>query len=191
MREMTRDELQDCLPDLLHGRLSADEAAIVERAVAADPELAAELAMLRAVRTAHRAAPAIDVSRIVQALPAPPTPVVAPVVDDLAQRRAAKQRPMISMRFARAAALLVVVGGGTMVTVWNGRGAGSSIPATPVSAESVAVAGAPMQLGLGTSTDDLSTEQLRQLEADIQALDGVPSADPDAMTDDLLAGEGA
>ncbi len=189
MRDMTRDELLDCLPDLLHGRLAADEAAAVERAVAADPDLMAELAMLRAIRTAHAAAPTLDVSRIVAALPTPPAATLAPEIDELAARREAK-RPWISQRFARAAALLVIVGGGTMVTVYSGR-TRAAMPLTPsVRAESVAVAATSMQLGLGASTDELSVEQLRALEADIQALDGVPSADPD-MGADLLAGEGA
>lgn len=190
MRNWTRDELQDCLPDLLHGRLPADEAAEVARAVAADPELTAELALLRSVRGAYRsAASSIDVSRIVSALPAPPAVPVSLLVDDLAARRAVNtRRPLISLRFARAAAVLVVVGGGTMITVWNGRRTADIPGVTPVSAESLVVAGQAMQLGFGTSTDDLSTEQLRALEADIQSLDGTPSADPDA-TIDLLDGE--
>ncbi len=190
MRDWTRDELQDCLPDLLHGRLPADEVAEVERAVAADPELSAELALLRSVRRAYRsAAPSIDVARIVSALPVPSAAQISPLVDDLAARRANKlRRPLISHRFARAAALLVVVGGGTMVTVWSGR-RNADIPAvTSVSAESLVAAGQAMQLRFGTSTDELSTEQLRALEADIQSLDGTPSADPDA-TIDLLDGE--
>lgn len=190
MREMTRDELQDCLPDLLNGRLAAAEAAVVERAVAADPELMAELAMLRTIRSAHRSFPAIDLARIVSALPPAPGSVVAPVVDDLALRREAK-RPLISYRFARAAALLVVVGGGTLVTVWNGRTRSDVTLPPAVMAESIAAAGSvAMQLGLGASTDDLSLEQLRALQADIRSLDGVPSAEPDAAVD-LLAEEGA
>ncbi|MDZ7630450.1 MAG: hypothetical protein U5K74_03555 [Gemmatimonadaceae bacterium] len=191
MRDMTRDELQDCMPDLLCGRLGAEQAATVERAIAADPELAEELALLRRVRNAHGAAPSFDVSRIVSALPSPPSVVVAPPVDDLAERRNAKRRPLISQRFARAAALVVVVGGGTLATLWNGSAGTAGGRTTVTRAESVAVGiPATMQLGLGASTDDLSVEQLRALEADIEALDGVPSADPEFLSD-LLPGEGA
>ncbi len=193
MRDMTRDELQDRLPELLHGRLSAAEAAELERAVSADPELAEELTLLRTVRAAHRHAPAIDVSRIVAALPAPRVePVVThsvPVVDDLAARRNAK-RPLISRQFARAAAVLVVVGGGTMVSVWERRGPAPTELAPVIRAETASVAGNSMQLGLGTSTDELTVDQLRALESDIRALDGVPSAEPEATTD-LLPAEGA
>ncbi len=189
MRDMTRDELQDCLPDLLNGHLSVADAAVVERAIAADPELAEELALLRAVRAAYRAAPAVNVAQIVSALPASPGATVAPVVDDLAARRNAK-RPVVSMRFARAAALLVVIGGGTMVTVWNGRQHRDLTGIPSAAAESLAVATTAPQLGLGASTDELSVEQLRALEADIRALDGVPAAEPET-TVDLFSAEGA
>lgn len=193
MRDMTRDELQDRLPELLHGRLSATDAAALERAVSADPALAEELALLRTVRAAHRHAPVIDVSRIVGALPAPRVvPVVTrsvPVIDELAERRNAK-RPLISLRFARAAAVLIVVGGGTMVSVWERGGTAPTPVVSAVSAESASVAGSTMQLGLGTSTDELTVEQLRALEADIRSLDGVPSADPEFAAD-LLPAEGA
>ncbi len=189
MRDRTRDELQDLLPDLMHGRLAATDAEVLEQAIAADPELAAELALLRSVRAAQRPAPVLDITRIVSALPAPPAARIAPALDDLSLRREAK-RPMMSRAFARAAAVLVVVGGGTMVSVWGGRGTASSPVASVVAAESAAAAARTMQLGLGTSTDELSVEQLRALEADIRALDGVPSAEPDAAPD-LMSAEGA
>jgi anti-sigma factor RsiW len=190
MRDMTRDEMQDLLPELLHGRLTADVAAELGRAVAADPSLAAELAMLRAVQASHSRMPALDLSRIVSALPSPPaTQGDTLPVDELAARRTAR-RPLISYRFARAAALLVVVGGGTMISVWSGRTRATVPGAEPVRAESVAVAAGSMQLRLGASTDELSVEQLRALEEDIRALDGIPAAEPD-VTADFLAGEGA
>ena len=196
MHDMTRDEMQDRLPDLLHGRLSPVDAAALEQHIATDPGLAAELAMLRLVMTSHRSAPRVDVARVVAALPTSPAAAaaaaaaaaVAPSVDDLGMRRAAR-RPVVSRAFLRAAALLVVVGGGTMVSVWNGGSTSVPAASTPVTTESIASAGAgAMQLGLGTSTDDLSVEQLRALEADIRALDGVPSGDVDAASDVFTAG---
>jgi len=190
MHDMTRDELQDLLPDLLHGHLSAVDAEAVGRLVALDPELSAELALLRTVNAAHRRGAAIDISRIVSALPVVPVSISERMVDDLAARRVAKRRPWISNRFARAAALLVVVGGGTMVSVLSDRdGSPSELPTT-VSAESTARASSVIQLGLGASTDELSVEQLRALEGEIQLLDGIPSADPDAAPE-LLPVEGA
>lgn len=194
MHDLTRDEVQDRLPDLLHGRLSATEASVVERAIAADPGLSAEFALLRSVKAAHAPRAAFDIIRLTSALPAPPVrdTVVnadAPQVDDLTARRVAR-RPLISQRFARAAALLVVVGGGTMVSVWNGRAPAVMPRVAPVTTETVATVTNTMQLGLGTSTEELSVEALRALEADIRALDGVPSAEPDSGPD-ILAEEGA
>ena len=189
MRDLSRDELQDLLPELLHGRLSATDAATLGRAVAADPELEAELALLRSVRAAARPAPVVNIAQIVAALPSPPSVSVAPEIDQLAQRRAAR-RPMISRGFARAAAVLIVVGGGTMVSVWGGRGTASTPVSPGVAVHSLAAGDEMMQLGLGTSTDDLSVEQLRALEADIRALDGVPSAEPDVVPE-LFPVEGA
>ena len=189
MRDMTRDELQDLLPELLHGRLSATDAADLERAVAADPDLTAELTLLRSVRSAHQRAPVIDMARIVAALPSAHVVPETQAIDQLAQRREQK-RPLISRSFARAAALLIVVGGGTMVSVWEGRRTASTPIASGIAVDSPAVAATTMQLGLGTSTDELSVDQLRALEADIRALDGLPSAEPESTTE-LLPGEGA
>ena len=189
MRDKTRDELQDLLPELLHGRLSATDAAELERAVAADPDLAEELSLLRVVHASHQRLPRIDIGRIVAALPAPVSAPTAPVVDQLADRRSAK-RPLISRGMARAAALLLVVGGGTMLSVWRVRDVALTSANTSIVVDSPFVAGNTLQLGLGTSTDELSVEQLRALESDIRSLDGVPSADPDA-TSELLPVEGA
>ncbi len=190
MREMTRGEVQDLLPDLLHDRLSAEDAESVQRAIASDPELAAELALLDSVRRTFEKSPApVNISRIVGALPTAPTQVRVQLGDELAMRRAAR-RPLISARFARAAALLVVIGGGTFVSVFRpDRSTGTALPSA-ITAESVAAAGSSMELGLGAYTDDLTVDQLRALEADIRSLDGVPSAELDGSTDPLT-GEGA
>lgn len=190
MREMTRGEVQDLLPDLLHERLSAEDATTVQRAIASDPDLAAELALLGSVRRTLEKSPApVNASRIVGALPTAPTQVRVQLDDELAMRRAAR-RPLISARFARAAALIVVVGGGTLVSVFRpGQSTGPVVPGG-ITAESIAAAGSPMQLGLGAYTDDLTVDQLRALEADIRSLDGVPSAELDSSTDPLT-GEGA
>ena len=189
MRELTRGEVQDRLPDLLHQRLSAEEATVMERAVAADPELAAELALLRSVRGAFDGQPAVNLERILGALPSAPARLASHTGDELAPRRVGR-RPLISARFARAAALLVVIGGGTLVSVYGSPGVpGPDAPVT-VTAESMAVGASPMQLGLGAYTDDLTVEQLRALEADIRSLDGIPSAELEGSAD-FLTGEGA
>ena len=195
MPDMTTADAQDLLPDLLHGRLSDVVRADVERSVASDPDLAAQLVLLQQVHAAHATAPAVDMSRIVAALSAASGQHEKGTVltttgdfDELAARRAPARTPRMS-RLARAAALLLVLGGGAVVATRAARDTALPV-ATVTHAESLALVESVVQLGLGTPTDELTVEQLRALEQDIQALDGVPSAEPDDMTD-LVAGEGA
>ena len=191
MHELTRDEVQDRLVDLVHGRLSGAELALVEQAVAADVDLGDELRLLRSVHGALRGAPALDVAAIVAALPTPSAMAPIAVTDDLAMRRATRQRGSMR-RFARAAAVLAVLGGGTMIALSRGGVQSPSEPAavTALGSDTAGAAPMAMQLSLGASVDELSIEQLDALQTDIKALDGLPSADLDAATD-LLAGEGA
>ena len=188
MHELDRDALRDRLPDLLHGHLSAADASVLEQQVASDPELARELALLRRVRAAARATPTVDIASIVRALPPAPGGA-AQGIDELAARRAAK-RTLFTPRFARAAAVLAVLGGGALFAL-RSRGTAEAVGGTAVVAvESLDTGAGALQLGLGESTDDLSMDQLRALEADIRSLDGMPSEDLDA-DDDLTVGEGA
>lgn len=71
MNECLNADMRDALPDLIHGRLDALQAAQVEQHVAACAECAAELELLRVVAASAPAAPTIDVGRIAAALPTP------------------------------------------------------------------------------------------------------------------------
>ena len=195
MHDMNAADAQDLLPDLLHGRLSDAARADVERVILSDPDLAVQLALLQQVHAAHAATPAIDMSRILAALPAASGQRAEGTVstttgnfDELAARRAPVRAPRMS-RLARAAALLLVLGGGAVVATRAVRHTALPV-ATITQAESLALVESIVQLGLGAPTDELTVEELRALEQDIQALDGVPSAEPDDMTD-LVDGEGA
>lgn len=195
MHDMTRAEAQDLLPDLLHGGLSDAERAAVERLIASDPDLAAELSVIRGVHAAHAASPRVDIARILAALPAAPAeerglaalPLVRQI-DDLAVRRGMTRSTRLA-GFARAAAVLLVLGGGAVMATRSVRMPDAPI-ATSTPAESLALVADAVQLGLGVPTDDLTVEQLRALEQDIEALDGVPSEEPDVVMD-LADGEGA
>lgn len=69
MTECHRTDVRDMLPDLLHGRLVADDRALVERHLAACAACAAELALLGRVRQAvTRRAPAMNVSPVTVAV---------------------------------------------------------------------------------------------------------------------------
>jgi anti-sigma factor RsiW len=168
------DEVRDLLPELLHGRLSPADAAAVRVALASDASLAAEYAMLQAVRPALTTEPRLDLAAIVAALPAPPA-----AIDDFTRRRLAKAAPLpasraIPLRFARAAAVLAVLAGGSLFVAKNR----ANRAALTVGDTAVVVADA-VQLGLGAAVDDLSEEQLQALEQEISELDGLPSADPE------------
>ena len=71
MTDCSNGLMRDLLPDLVHGTLSAGEHERVAAHVASCPDCAAEVELIRA---AHRAfpAPAVDVSRVVAALPGSP-----------------------------------------------------------------------------------------------------------------------
>jgi anti-sigma factor RsiW len=172
MRDWDEGDLRDRLPLLLAGRLAADEAAAVRAHATDDPVLAEELALLRALREAHGAAPAVDVSAIVAALPAP------------ARQPRAGGVPVTALRvtrWAQAAAVAAVLSVGSFGgwiardTAAVDRGAVSSVPAVA------------QELGLGAPLEELSDEQLEALAAEIGTLDGLPSELPDAgATHDAL-----
>jgi hypothetical protein len=64
-------EMRELLPDLAAGTLDAAARARVEQHVATCAECASELETLRLVRSSFRDAPAVDVARIIAALPRP------------------------------------------------------------------------------------------------------------------------
>lgn len=69
MNECLSAEMRDALPDVVHGRLDAGKLAEVEAHLASCDACAAELELLRAVVASMPVAPAMDVQRIVAALP--------------------------------------------------------------------------------------------------------------------------
>lgn len=123
MRECDDVDVQDVLPDYLGGTLGAAERARVERHLDACEGCRAELALLRGVRAMHRA-PAVDVARIVAALPKPPLAApadLAPAIPDVVSLDAhrARRRPggagAAAFQWRRAAGIVAVllVGGVT------------------------------------------------------------------------------
>lgn len=69
MNDCLSAKMRDVLPDLVHGRLDAAKAAEVEAHVASCDACASELELLRAVVASMPIVPAMDVQRIVAALP--------------------------------------------------------------------------------------------------------------------------
>jgi anti-sigma factor RsiW len=162
MRDCANGELRDQLPDWVHGRLDAARAAEVEAHVASCADCASEVALLREVQAmTRRTAPAVDVARIVAALPKPPV------------RRRAERRWFERTQVRAAAALLLMVGATTVA--WLGR---------PVPEDAPAVA--TMEFGGGMG--DLSDKDLQSLLKDMDKLEATPVGDVEggaAVTLDL------
>ena len=71
MTECVNAEIRDALPDYLNGTLDGARTAEVRAHLAACNECAAELELLRIVAASAPAAPAIDITRIANAIPTP------------------------------------------------------------------------------------------------------------------------
>jgi hypothetical protein len=147
MNDCPNGELRDRLPDLLHDRLTPEARRGIEAHVAVCADCREELELLRAAQASMRRAPAVDVGRIVAALPAP--------------RRPAK-RAWAGWRAAAAITLIAV--GGTSVAV-----ARSHRTAVPTETRELAVGGGAL--------GDLSEGELSTLVRQIETLDAVPPAD--------------
>ena len=191
-RDCPDGELRDLLPDLVHGTLSAGEHERVAAHVASCPDCAAEVELIRA---AHRAfpAPAVDVSRVVAALPGSPGSVGASWGGGLGGR---------VWRLAAAIAL-VAIGGLSVVVLWNlfDRGAGGAsaplaavVPGSqpgpdagpaakqvPITSRDVAVAfSGANELSFGGGLSDLTDDQLMILLRELDAFQATLSTEPEA-----------
>lgn len=196
MRDCSNVEVREVLPDFARGELAEPARAAVLAHLDGCDACRAEVAVLRAVRGAF-AAPRVDVSRIVGALPATPAPAVvtAPTRADvvsLEAHRAARTPRHTFGGWRRAAAIVaVLVGGGVtygMLADGEKPQLVASDPRTAPVAESVAPspqvvaagtsASAPAAIGLGGVAGDLTSEELELVLASLETFDGVPTTEP-------------
>ena len=158
MNECLNAEMRDSLPDLIHGKLDPVRREEVESHLKSCDECAAELELLKNVVVSMPAAPAMNVQRIVAALPVAAKQglllhrgngdaVAAPVTPVVPSRRM-WSHPMLRV----AAAVLIVAAGGLSLLVGrdvlnpetqvgqNGRAVAvtSSSPATTTVPETIA-----------------------------------------------------
>ena len=208
MTDCPNAEIRDVLPDLVHGRLGAATRADVERHVLHCAECAAEVALLRELRSAFQASPRVDVAAITAAVPS---------------YRRQGSRSWIGWR--TAATITVLVAGGSSVAVLQRGGgtlvdsarsmpavtASSAVPAReatlPVPAVATATPKSPAvaettpriekpaarpetvppvrdagarELAVGGGAmNDLNDRQLTSLLKDIESLDGLPTLEVD------------
>ncbi len=135
MNNCERIDIRDLLPDFVSGTLSAGESDRVRAHLEACADCAAELSLLRTARAVRPIAPALDVARIVSALPKPgqaAPPVLTLEKSSVAASRhhgvdGSARKPSKTNRWAargvwRAAATIgvMIVGGWSLLIVRQG-----------------------------------------------------------------------
>lgn len=180
MSDCTNIVVRELLPAYLHGRLDGSERERVEAHLTGCVECSGELALLRSVRQAYAHAPAVDTAAIVRALPRP--------------RRAAARRQLATPVLLRIAAVVsfIALGGISLVTVRGFMQDGGRMIDTLQSVDGGADTGAGRNESAGSRTapgisfgggvSDLATEDLAALLAAVEALEAVPSLEPDDLT---------
>jgi len=189
MNECTENEIQEMLPDLLHGTLPADARARVDAHLASCEQCREDFEVLRAVKSAAVFAPVIDIDRVVRQIP--PYRTIVPAIERPAATR------VVSWLVAASLAI-VVIGGGSLILarrdVPTARPAVvSTRPPTSTPVQPTAEAIAPSQdvmpgaqphthaLALATDVDGLSDGSLQQLMSDMAQFDALPAAEPDPV----------
>ncbi|HMG01176.1 MAG TPA: zf-HC2 domain-containing protein [Gemmatimonadaceae bacterium] len=194
MNKCTDSDIQELLPDLLHGALAEAEKARVDAHVATCESCQEDLDVLRTVKSAAVFAPSIDVDRVVRQIA--PYRAIVPAVEAPARTRVA------SWLVAATVALFVVGGGSVLMTRQNSSGTSVKLPAvdsgariasTQSSAPSrVPVATSnpkimepasshPHALALAAEADGLSDRGLVQLMNDMDTFDALPGSEPDPV----------
>jgi anti-sigma factor RsiW len=191
MNKCTEVDVQEMLPDLLHGKLDARARARVEAHVATCEDCTEDLDVLRTVKSAAVFIPAIDVDRVVRQIP--PYRAIVPAAQAPARSRA------VSWLVAASLAV-VVLGGGSLlmiqqqplaqrVVIKDGpdqRGVASRAPlskrvTTVAQKAPVELAPRPHALAMATGVDGLSDNNLRQLMNDMDSFDALPTTEPEPV----------
>ena len=187
MTDCPNVEMRERLPDLLHGRLEGAARVEVQAHLATCEACAAELALLQEARRALDRAPAVDVRRIVAALP---RPVGAPLTVSRGGGVEAPARRAVPAwrRYAVAAGLLLAAGvggypllrgAGADAAPDRGPLAGASATATPTSPASQTGAGSAAEDRLlAVNVEGLSDDDFVGLLDALDDLEAVPASDP-------------
>ena len=191
MNKCTEVEIQEMLPDLLHGKLDARARARVEAHVASCEECREDLDVLRTVKSAAVFIPAIDVDSVVRQIP--PYRVIMPAAQ-------VPTRSRVVSWLVAASLAVVVLGGGSLLMIQqnptaqrvvtdggsNQRGAASRLtppkPVTRAGQKPAVVSEArPRSLAMATGVDGLSDGNLRQLMNDMDSFDALPTTEPEPV----------
>ena len=180
MNDCPNVEIRDALPDFMHGTLDAAAQREIDAHVGACVDCAQELSLLRAVRSA-RSARAVDVSSIVQAIPAPLSDTVRETV------RPTRSFGFVSrgvMRLAAALAIAAIGVGGVIAThqATTHEVGARILPALSVSAGAGGASGEAAGVAL-VGVNGLSDDRLETLITEMATLDASPPADQDLDMD--------
>ena len=174
MNDCLNVQVREALPDFMHGTLDDVERRQVGEHVSECVDCAEELALLRSVRTAlsMRTTRAVDVLRIVSAIPAPARHITPSAPSHRYVSRGV-------LRLAAAVAIAAVGVGGVAAThhlnVFQHVDAPSAISAA---------AGATAESGVAlVGVNGLSDDRLEALISDMATLDALPPADQDLDAD--------
>ena len=162
MTECMDREIQDMLPDVLHGTADRSARARIEAHVAGCSPCREELAALRAVHSAQVFTPTIDVESIVRQIP--PYRIITPAIDRGIRSPALKW--LVAAGFA-----LVAVGVGSVVMP----------DAEVVTPSAVVSPSSPNGLALASGLDGLSDGSLVQLMDEMNNFDALPTSEPETV----------
>ena len=161
MNECMEREIQDLLPDVLHGTAGTAERARIETHLAGCAHCREELEVLRAVRSAAVFTPSIDVAGVVRKIP--PYGILVPAVERRVRSPA--------VRWLVAAAVgLVAIGGGSVFLTHGDAVEQQRIGAAPAAS-----------LFLASGLEDLSDGGLVQLMSEMNTFDALPSNEPEPV----------
>ena len=191
MNKCTEIEIQEMLPDVLHGSLDGRERARLEAHLLTCESCRGDLDVLRAVKSAAIFAPAIDVDRVVRQIP--PYGTMLPGVERPARTRV--------VQWLVAAAAVLVVGGSLLVSKQirtsqppvavvvpesirianDPKVVGNSLPVPSPKVTEVSATSRPQALALSTDVDNLSDGNLVQLMKEMDQFDALPAAEPEPV----------
>jgi len=191
MNKCIDTEIQEMLPDLLHGSLDDRARRQVEAHVATCESCREILDVIRTVKSAAVFAPTIDVDRVVRQIP--PYRMIVPGVEQPA-------RTKLVTWLVAAGLVVALVGGGSLVISKQQTPATSTVGRTQPESADVNVAAKPGNdstptpapktqpapanprgLALASDIDGLSDRNLAQLMDDMDQFDALPAAEPEPV----------
>jgi len=181
MSDCLNVEIRELLPEYLGGTLSASRRADVDAHLAACAECTDELAVLRLVREAYAAMPAVNVKAIVAALPRKAARPAIPTMH-VGAPRVRSWRHSHAMQIAAAVSFIAL--GGISLAV--ARSFFNGTPSTVTTDTVVANTDAPA-ISFAGGVSDLGDDDLEALLSKLETIEALPVTE---TTDPPLTGTG-